>query len=114
MSDIDGIYSGYFSGAGGNGLALFVFRDGVIAGADAFGVVFDGHYERSQDQILAGQVTVTAPPNGTLVQGVSTGPSGITYTVDISFPENFAEVPYLGVTTPLGPVNVKLVRLRAL
>jgi len=113
MANIDGIYSGYFSGEGGNGLGLFLFRDGTLTGADAAGVVFDGTFAAIETG-YRGTVTVKAPANGMLVQGVSTGPHGITYEMAFEVPSDFAEKPYLLLQTPLGPVTVKLVKLRAL
>lgn len=115
MAAVDGIYSGYFSGEGGNGLALFVFQNGVLTGADAAGILFDGSYaEPETGGGLVGSVTVKVPANAVLVQGATAGPSGMVYTVELAMPADFVEQPYLLVTTPLGPVNVKLVKLRGL
>lgn len=62
MSAINGFYTGYFTGAAGNGVALFVMRDGVLVGVDMSGVTFDGNYKAdSSSGKLVGKV-VTCPP----------------------------------------------------
>lgn len=114
MNSVDGIYTGYFSGREGEGLGMFLLKDGLLTGADAMGVLFDGSYSSAQDgQSYEGKVTVTAPPNGTLVQGVTTGPSGMVYEVSFHLPSDFSQRSFLTLSTALGPVNVKLVKLRS-
>ena len=110
-SELNGFYAGFFSGAGGEGLALFIIKDGVIAGTDAGGVLFDGTYAAIESG-WSGPVKVKAPANVTLVQGVTTGPAGLEYEVPIFLPKNFLAEPYLSAQTPLGPVNFKLKRIR--
>lgn len=109
--EIDGFYVAYMS-AQGYGVVLFAFQDGIIVGADAGGVKFDGIYKYNDDGAFSGKVSVSAPPNINLVQGKSTGSAGLTYEVELAFPQNFLEFPYLELATPFGPVNVKLERLR--
>lgn len=110
---MDGFYAGYFTAKAGNGLAMFVFREGVIVGSDILGVTFDGSYRLNANRDgFNGRVTITAPPGGTLIQGISTGPEGLVYRVDVEFPLNFNNLPYLKLDTPYGPVNLKLVKVR--
>lgn len=115
MDSIDGFYRGYFTGAQGNGFALLVFQSGKLAGADALGVTFDGTYVRNEaGGGYIGHVVVAAPPNGTLVQGVTTGPNGMSYEVTLQIPANFLDMPFFRLQTPLGPVNVKVERIRSI
>lgn len=111
MTSINGFYSAFMSGEDGQGYALLVFRDGRIVGADPLGVTFDGQYAEDGDG-WAGEVVVTAPPGGTLIQGVTPGPSGIVYSVPLRLPSDFQSQPFLHIQTPLGPVNVKLTWVR--
>lgn len=113
MSFSDGFYSAFMTGADGQGYALLVFREGNIIGADPLGVTFDGTFgpEPNGDG-WSGEVHVKAPAGGTLIQGVSTGPSGLSYSVPIRLPVDFAERPFIHIETPLGPVNVKLTKIR--
>lgn len=110
----DGIYAAYMTGSEGQGFAMFVFKDGAIAGTDAVGVTFDGDYTCNNDGDLLGEVRVNIPPNGTVIQGLSTGAEGFKYVVPLSL--NLADVdkPYITMDTPLGAVNLKLEKLRAL
>lgn len=113
LMDVDGFYSGFFSGAGGEGFAMLTFREGLLVGADPLGVVFDGHYAlNAEAKRIEGSVTVKVPPNADLVQGVKVGVAGMEYKVPFSLPANFDSEPYICIETPLGPVNVRLEKLR--
>lgn len=115
VTEADGFYAGYFTGKDGNGLGLLVFRGGVLTGVDAAGVHFDGTYHvEAESGAVEGEVTVNAPPGGTLLQGVPTGPSGLTYKTTFRFPVDVDSQPFLRIDTAFGPVNVKLQKLRGL
>jgi hypothetical protein len=111
---IDGIYAAYMTGSDGQGFGMFVFLGGVLSGADPLGVRFDGDYAEASDGSVTGTVTVTVPPDGTVIQGVSTGSSSMTYQVPLSLGADFATVPYFSLVTPLGTVNIKLEKLKDL
>ncbi len=108
----NGFYASYMSGSDGQGFAMFVFSNGTIVGADPLGVKFDGVYQTSDDGSLTGKVTVSVPPGGTVIQGASAGPGGLTYEVPISLAPNAFSLDYLKLETPLGPVNLRMVKLR--
>lgn len=108
---MDGFYVGYFTGDAGNGLAMFIFLNGVIVGVDAGGVRFDGTYQ-SQGEGFKMAVTITAPPGGMLIQGVATGESGLTYQVERLVPADLETLDYLTFPTPYGPVNARFKKLR--
>ncbi|OCJ63477.1 hypothetical protein A6U97_13410 [Agrobacterium tumefaciens] len=111
---LDGFYVGYMS-ADGYGVVLFVFKGNNIVGVDAGGVKFDGSYTQDlTTNSFKGNITVDAPPNIDLIQGINTGPNGLKYEVPFSMPENFLEAPFIRVDTPFGPVNIKLEKLRDL
>jgi hypothetical protein len=114
MSDpIDGFYAVKMSGDEGQGYALIVFKDGTVTGVDPLGVRFDGGYGAStEDGFYEVDIKVTVPPNGMVIQGVSTGQAGLVYNVSMSLPADFAKRDYLRVETPLGAVNAKFERLR--
>ncbi|MDV3456352.1 hypothetical protein RZN05_05105 [Sphingomonas sp. HF-S4] len=111
---IDGIYAGYMSGSEGNGVLMFVFKDGIISGADPLGVLFDGEYTPNADGTVAATVKVTGPGGETVIQGASAGPSGLTYPVSMTLPADFACQEFIRVETPLGAVNLKLKKVRTL
>jgi hypothetical protein len=114
-TSVDGIYAVYITGQSGNGLILMMMRNGKMTGVDPMGVMFDGDYSPiGSGEEWQATVTVKAPPGVTTVQGVSTGPSGITYKVSYVFPKNFEQQKFLEITTQLGPVNAKFQKLRSL
>jgi hypothetical protein len=78
-------------------------------------VNFDGLYHpASEGEGFEAVVKVVAPADGMLIQGVATGPTGITYEVKMHLPPKFFEKEYIEISTPLGPVNAKFKRLRRL
>lgn len=108
---IDGIYAGFMTGEEGNGFSMFSFLNGIISGADPMGVLFDGSYAVEADA-YAVEVKVTVPAGGTVIQGASAGPSGLTYAVNFRLPLNFAGQDFSRIETPLGAVNLRLQKLR--
>ena len=108
---LDGFYAGYFSGYGGSGMAMFIFVDGGLTGADMAGVTFDGSYAK-KGEVLEGVVHVKVPPGVTVVQGMTAPPQGLEYDVPIAIPAEFEAQPYFELRTPLGVVNVRLVKTR--
>jgi hypothetical protein len=115
FSELNGFYAGFMSGSADQGLAVFVFRNGVIVGADFAGTTFDGSiHEKNADGGLVCSMRVSLPPNGTTVQGVEIGPDGITYEIEFTLPADFEQRSFFNVATPLGSVNVKLQKVREL
>lgn len=112
MPVINGIYSAQMSAVAGEGLVVLVLNDGVLTGVDTGQVLFDGAYQTSSDGSITGNVTIKAPPGGALIQGVPTGPTGITYSTAFHIPSDFEAKPFLRFETPFGPVNAKLQLLR--
>ena len=107
----DGIYAAYMTGQEGQGFAMFVFSNGKIIGADPLGVKFDGKFELTAEGDLQATVQVDVPPDGMVVQGATTGPSGLSYGVSFELSKAQAS-DFFQISTPLGPVNVRLEKLR--
>ncbi len=115
FSELNGFYAGYMSGAEEHGLAVFVFRNGLIAGADYAGTTFDGKIiEKTADGGINLSIRVSLPPHGKTVQGTETGPDGISYEIDFTLPADFEHRSFFNVSTPIGSVNVKLQKVRNL
>lgn len=114
MPIVNGIYSAQMSAVAGEGLVILVLRDGVLTGVDTGQVLFDGTFETACDGAIFGNVTIKAPPDGVLIQGIPTGPHGLTYSTAFAVPADFDDKPFLRFETPFGPVNAKLQLLRPL
>ncbi|MEF2074346.1 hypothetical protein [Consotaella aegiceratis] len=114
MASINGFYAGFFTGSGGNGISLFILRDGLLVGADAGPVLFDGRYNANADGSYSGSVKVSIPAGVTVVQGQTAPQGGSSYEVNINLAADFLSRPYFEVQTPLGRVNVRLQKLREL
>jgi len=114
MTQWDGFYASFMSGSEGQGFAMFVFANGRIVGADPLGTQFDGSYESKNDGGIKGSITVRVPSGQMVVQGASAGPTGMSYEVGIDFEPSAFDLDFIQLPTPLGPVNVKMQKLRDL
>src|SRR5687767_11268168 len=67
----EGFYRLEFLGAAGVGVGVIVLEWGMIVGADAGGVIYDGTYSYARrEELLDLELTVRVPPGASLVQGV--------------------------------------------
>lgn len=110
---VRGFYAGYFSGNAGNGIAMFVITDNSISGADMAGVTFDGDISHEGSRIR-GEISVKVPAGVTIIQGFTAPAQGLEYKVPVDFPEAFEREPFMALKTPMGDVNVRLVKVRDL
>ena len=111
---IEGIYHVTFRGHADWGMGVVVFQKGMIAGADAAGAIYDGHYVENPDAIDL-QVTLTVPPGATLVTGTPPQPRAFKFEIKASIPtRNLETGEYVTVDTGFGPVNVIFRKLRDL
>src|SRR5947209_2412337 len=65
---LDGMYSIIFRGRADWGNGMMILQRGVITGADAHGVLYDGSYAEVGTDLHV-DFTMTVPPGVTLVQG---------------------------------------------
>lgn len=115
FAELNGFYAGYMSGSAEQGLAVFIFCNGALVGADFAGTRFDGRVKsKSDDGSYECNVSVSLPPGGQTIQGVPTGPNGLDYNVTFTLPGDFSARPFFHVETPLGGVNVRLQKVRDL
>ncbi len=111
---IEGIYAAYFAGAGGNGMGMFVFLNGVIAGADISGLNFEGNYEATDDGFIVGTVNYEMPPNSASVTGAVAKDRPIAISVPIKLPQDIDPDETYRLETPIGPLSARFKKLRAL
>jgi hypothetical protein len=111
---INGIFRIAFTGANGSGFGVLVLREGIIAGADIGGAVYDGTYtENSAAKEIGINVTMTAPAGVAPVQtGVPlAAPISVPITATIAQADINSDKPTL-LQSPLGPVNVIFRKIR--
>lgn len=111
---MDGIYSVNFRGAVDWGIGMLVLRKGVVTGADAGGIYYDGHY-RDLDTVVELNITMTVPPGATLVQGTPARPNAYTISFDAGIlKKDMNESRTIRLELPQGPVNAIFCKLREL
>ena len=110
----NGIYNAYMTGSDGQGFAMFVFLNGVLAGSDAMGTLFDGTYEEDESGTIRGTVRTKIPGGGTVIQGATAGSGGLLYDVPIEFRPADLDSEFITIPTALGPVNLRLEKIRDL
>ncbi|MCB1450572.1 MAG: hypothetical protein KDJ67_10720 [Nitratireductor sp.] len=109
MSKVEGIYTAYMTGAAGQGMAMFVFKDGKIAGADIAGLTFAGNYKINASRLI-GEVRYRMPAGSVSITGVSFPKSSDWIVVPLSLPEEIDPTETYQVDTPIGPLNAKFVK----
>jgi hypothetical protein len=106
------LYVAYFTGAAGSSLAMFLIGDGVIAGADAGGMKYDGIMEYSQDGSIEGVVQFIAPAGTRLITGMLAN-TDQTLNAQVRLPLEFDDGRKITqIDTPAGPINARFERLR--
>lgn len=111
---MDGIYSITFRGAVDWSIGVLVLRKGVVTGADAGGVHYDGHY-RDVGSVVEFNITMTVFPGVTLVQGTAAHPDVYTISFNACIPKtDISESRTIRLELPQGPVNAIFCKLREL
>lgn len=110
---VDGIYAAYFTGLTAVSFGLFVFREGIVAGGDAGGGIYNGTYTSSKDQ-LDGEIVLTGPSEMMLITGLVVGSAPLEMKIPFRLPLPIEEEKVVRFETPAGPVNGKLKLIRHL
>jgi hypothetical protein len=106
---IEGIYTAYMSGIAGQGLGMFVFSAGKIAGADIAGLTFSGDYSVENDRVV-GKIQYKMPKGSMSITGMVFENASSEIVVPIELPVLLDEKETYRIQTPIGPVNVKFVK----
>ena len=110
---MDGFYSAYFTGAVGNSMALFAFRDGLITGVDVGGMQYDGTYKIDAERsILSGTMVYVIQPGHQLITGAAAGDEPIRIEFPLELPVGFSDGRVLTIPTPTGAVNARFQKIR--
>ncbi|MFK0165621.1 hypothetical protein [Rhizobium sp. NPDC090279] len=111
----DGIYTAYLAGVTGNSFGMFLLNNGIIAGADAGGGIYDGTYTLSPDGLSwIGTIAFTLPPGGATITGQVATQEPLKINVPIKLPLNFTSSDFIRIETPLSPLNARFVLVRTL
>lgn len=106
---ISGIYTAYLTGQAGQGMAMFVFKDGKIAGADIGGLTFSGFYKVENDRMV-GNLIYEMPANSISITGASFEKASGAIEVPIDLPTSIDPKETYRINTPIGPLNAKFVK----
>lgn len=110
---IDGFYAAYFAGATGTSIAMFVFKDGIVTGADAGGGRYDGEYISVDDgRFVEAKIRFTLPIGNQSITGAAAGAEPIAIEVPLRLPSEFNRNDVHRIETPIGPVNAKFDKIR--
>jgi hypothetical protein len=113
-NSIDGFYTAYLTGKAGSGFAMFVARHGSFVGADMLGALYDGTIVESGGTGYTVTLAVKLPPNLPLIQGGVSGPQGEAFELTFHIPLNFLSEAFIRIDAKHGPLNAKLVKIRAI
>ncbi len=108
----DGFYAVFYTGKVSSGFAMIVLRNGIIAGADVSGGLYDGNYAISADKrTVDGTLKLTTPPGVALVTGAPASQQTSIQEFPLSLPADLNERT-VQIQTPTGPVNLKFKKIR--
>jgi hypothetical protein len=109
----DGFYAGYFTGSMGNSMGLFVFKDGIVVGADAGKGRYDGEYVLTDGgNYISAKINFQLPVGGSTITGMSAQAAPLAIEVPLRLPTKFSPQDVHRIETPIGPINAKFDKLR--
>jgi len=109
---LDGFYAVFYTGKVSSGFAMIVLRNGIVAGADVGGGLYDGKYTvNAAKQTVEGTMRLTTPAGVSLVTGAPASQQVSTQEFPLSLPVELNEQT-VQIQTPTGPVNLKFKRIR--
>lgn len=110
---IDGFYAAYLAGATGNSIAMFIFKDGTVVGADAGGGRYDGDYMATSDgKHIEAKVRFTLPIGNQSITGAAATMEPLAIEVPLRLPVEFSRNDVHRIETPIGPINAKFDKIR--
>ena len=107
-----GLYVMRFLGQANFGAGVLYVGHGIIAGADANDVLYDGTYEEA-DGLFKGRAVMSMPSGADLVTGMAV-PPGQSIAISADWPLDFANGEPQQITVEGGLVTVTLHKIRDL
>jgi hypothetical protein len=112
-SPVDGFYAAYFTGASGTSIGMFVFKDGVVVGADAGGGRYDGEFSVAPDEkSIEAKIRFSLPIGNQSITGATATAEPISIEVPLRLPVEFNRNDVHRIETPIGPINAKFDKIR--
>jgi hypothetical protein len=108
-----GFFKMDYTGATGQGTGAIAFADGKVAGLDVGGGVYVGTYQEIGDKV-AGSVDLSFPAGGLMVTGAVVPPGSPPMNIPFEADAGNEAGVVLTVTTPVGPVNIRLTKISQL
>lgn len=106
------LYVAFFTGIAGSNMGMFLIGDGLLVGADAGGLKYDGLMEHMADGALGGIVQFIVPAGTRLISGMTTNVEQA-LNVQVRLPLGFDDGQKVTrIETPAGPINARFERLR--
>jgi hypothetical protein len=117
MSDsenaVEGFYVAYLTGGMGSSFAMFTFKNGIIAGADTGGGKYDGVYEIDEsNQKNLCEIEFILPVGAQSITGAAAKAEPLKILVPVVFPIKIKPDEVFRIDTVIGPVNVRLEKIR--
>lgn len=113
QKQLDGFYIGYFTGTGGSSVAIFVFRDGIVTGADMGNGIYNGEYAIDEtNEIAEVKIALFLQAGSNSITGVQASSDPINIELSLELPIPISESAVTLIKTPIGPVNAKFRKLR--
>ncbi|MFT4792169.1 MAG: hypothetical protein ACJAVR_001807 [Paracoccaceae bacterium] len=112
---INGIYTAYMTGTAGNSIAMLVLLDGKISGADVGGGLYDGNYTELLDgKFFDGMIVFNLPSNMASISGIPPQEKPLSVNVPIHLPVEMNPEDFYRLETPIGPINLRMVKVKDL
>ena len=107
---LSGVYLAYFSADFGTTMGIYLVKEGIIAGGDLGGGIYDGIYEVAGG-VAIGRIRFRSRTPGTSITGASSDvPMNYETPIELTLPLD--AVDFHQLDGPAGRVNVRFEKLR--
>jgi hypothetical protein len=112
--NIQGIYSVSYTGPLGSGIALLLFWNGAVQGADIAGATYDGSYQMVNSNEISCLLEMSIPANTYLVSGAPVSDKPYKILFPITLPFDMTEKEFVRLELPIGTVNAIFRKLKSI
>jgi hypothetical protein len=108
----EGFYSFVYRGHQDWGCGMLVLQSGIVIGADAGGVQYDGRYSPTSTGMIELDLTLHVPPGVALVQGIPAKAAAYDFPIRAVVPAQLGSEHMITIPTAAGNVNVAFRKVR--